>query len=309
LTDRPERARQNRAPSFATIGEAYDWASARLAAAAIHFGHGTDNAADEAAFVILEGLGLPIDDLASVMDRAIGEEESGRIAALVERRIAERMPAAYLLGRAYIGGFGFAVDQRALVPRSYIGELLAAAAGGEEALPFMMKPDARRILELGTGSGCLAILAALAFPDAEVDAVDISADALDLARTNVAAYGLEDRVHLLEGDLYAPVAGRRYDLIISNPPYVDAEAMAALPEEYRHEPALGLAGGDDGLALVRAIIEGAGRHLTPDGGLLCEIGSGQERLIRGFPDTSFLWLDSAASTAEMFWLDAENCPN
>lgn len=309
MTDRQEGARAERPPSFATIGDAFDWASERLAGADIHFGHGTDNAADEAAFLILESLGLPIDDLASVSGRAISAEEGDKIVALVERRVAERMPAPYLLGRAYIGGFGFAIDGRALIPRSYIGELLAAAASGDDALPFMMKADARRILELGTGSGCLAILAALAFPAAEIDAVDISADALDLARANVAAYGLENRVHLLEGDLYAPVAGGRYDLIVANPPYVAAEAMAALPQEYRHEPALGLAGGDDGLDLVRAVIEGAGRHLEPGGGLLCEIGSGEERLIRVFPDTSFLWLDSAASSAEMFWLDAENCPN
>ena len=213
------------------------------------------------------------------------------------------------MGRAYIGSFKFGVDQRVLIPRSYVGELLAAAIENDIPLPLPLPGEVRSILELGTGSGCLAILAALAFPEAEVEAVDISADALEVAAANVARYGLEARVRLSEGDLFRPVGGRRYDLIIANPPYVDAEAMAALPEEYRHEPAIALAGGADGLDLVRSIVAEAGRHLEPGGGLLCEIGRGKDVLAEAFPDTAFLWLDSAESEGEMFWLDAESCPN
>jgi ribosomal protein L3 glutamine methyltransferase len=289
------------------VRAAVAWAADRLSSAGLHFGHGTDNAADEAAYLVLEGLGLPIDQLDSLLDRRLNSQERQRLVHLIHRRVETRMPAAYLLGRAYIGGYGFASDTRALVPRSFIGELLAAGVGADAPLPFA-NPDIGTILELGTGSGCLAILAALAFPNATVDAVDISAAALQLARRNVAAYGLGERISLIEGDLYAPVAGRRYDLIIANPPYVDAEAMAALPEEYRHEPALGLAGGSDGLDVVRIIVAEAGRHLHPGGGILCEIGRGQGRLTEAFPDTGFLWLDSADSRGEMFWLEAGNCP-
>jgi ribosomal protein L3 glutamine methyltransferase len=232
-----------------------------------------------------------------------------RLMGLVERRISTRTPAAYLLGHAYIGGYRFKSDPRALVPRSFIGELLAAGIGDDAPLPFVLNPQVNSILEIGTGSGCLAILASLAYPEASVDAVDISPAALQLAKANIAAYGLEDRISLLEGDLYRPVAGKSYDLIITNPPYVDAESMAVLPDEYRHEPAVGLAGGPDGLDLVRTIVSRAGRHLTPEGGLLCEIGLGQERLMEAFPDTSFMWLDTAESEGELFWLDAEKCPN
>jgi ribosomal protein L3 glutamine methyltransferase len=295
--------------TFGTLQDALAWATDRLSSAEIHFGHGTDNAADEAAFLVLEALDLPIDRLGPALARPLNSEEQQRVVQLIDRRIETRMPAPYLVGRAYIGRYRFASDARALVPRSFIGELLAAGIGADMPLPFVANPDISSILELGTGSGCLAILAALAFPDAVVDAIDISAAALDLARTNVDAYGLAGRINLVEGDLYAPVAGGRYDLIIANPPYVDAGAMAALPEEYRHEPALGLAGGADGLDLVRAIVAGAGRHLHPEGGLLCEIGRGQGRLTEAFPDTAFLWLDSAESRGEMFWLDAGNCPN
>jgi ribosomal protein L3 glutamine methyltransferase len=293
----------------ATIGEAVAAAAVRFEGAGLAFGHGTGDAFDEAAFIVLEGLGLPIDDLASIESRPLGEGESRRIADLVERRISSRLPAPYLLGSAYVGSFKFGVDPRVLVPRSYIGELLAAAIEDDAPLPLPLPGDVGSILELGTGSGCLAILAALAFPEAEVDAVDISAGALEVAAANVARYGLAERVRLAEGDLFGPVGDRRYDLIIANPPYVDAVAMAALPEEYRHEPEIALAGGEDGLDLVRSIVAGAGRHLEPGGGLLCEIGRGKDVLTEAFPDTAFLWLDSAESEGEMFWLDAGSCPN
>lgn len=280
------------------------WAAGRLSEAGLHFGHGTATAHDEAAFIVLEGLGLPIDDLAGAAARALTEAERGKLEALVEERIATRRPASYLLGRAYIGGHAFRADKRALVPRSFIGEMLAESIDAGEPPPFIFDAP-RTILELGTGSGSLAILAALAFPDATVDAVDISADALALAALNVADYGLGDRISLLQGDLFAPVAGRRYDLIISNPPYVDAEEMAVLPDEYRAEPALGLAGGEDGLDIVRRILSACGGHLNAGGGLLCEIGTGQERLVEAYPDSPFLWLATETSEGEVFWLDAE----
>jgi ribosomal protein L3 glutamine methyltransferase len=286
-----------------SVGEVLRWARRRLSESELHFGHGTATADDEAAFLVLEGLGLPIDDLDAVLQRPLSESERQQLIDLVDQRIATRKPAAYLLGRAYIGGHPFRADERALVPRSFIGELLAAGIDSGTPLPFITG-EPRAILDLGAGSGSLAILAALAFPEASVDAVDISADALALAADNVADYGLGDRVRLLEGDLYGPVAGRRYDLIVSNPPYVDAEAMAALPAEYRAEPALGLAGGEDGLDLVRRIVLGAGDHLHDGGSLLCEIGAGQERLVASFPDVPFLWLSTETSEGEVFWLDA-----
>ncbi len=293
--------------AIATIGGAIDWAEARLGAADLAYGHGTDNAADEAAYLVTEAVGLPFDQLAEAWTAATTDEQRDRVVTLVETRIAERKPTAYLVGKAYIGGYAFRADTRALVPRSFIGEFLSEAIDTGMGLPFL-GAEPRSILELGTGSGSLAILAALAFPDAAVDAVDISRDALALATENVGDYGLANRIRLIEGDLYAPVTGRRYDLIISNPPYVAAEEMAALPEEYRHEPALGLAGGPDGLDLVRTIITGASEHLNPGGGLLCEIGTGQERLSESFPDTDFVWLTSEISEGEVFWLESAQKP-
>lgn len=286
------------------LEEVLNAATARLERADLSYGHGTSNAADEAAFIVLEGLGLPIDDLASVLDRPVSEDERERIEALVERRAAGREPAAYLLGAAYIGPYRFRSDRRALVPRSFIGELLVAGMDEETPLPFADAAETGRILELGTGSGCLAILAALAYPDAHVDAVDISPEALTLAEENVADYGLGDRVSLLEGDLFAPVAGRRYDLILANPPYVTERSMAALPPEYRHEPPLGLAGGEGGLDIVRCIVASAGEFLAPGGGLICEVGAGQAAVAAAFPDVDLLWLDTEGSTGEVFWLDA-----
>jgi ribosomal protein L3 glutamine methyltransferase len=272
----------------------------RFAAAKLSYGHGTDNARDEAAFLILEGLHLPIDPLDPVLDRKLSAAQRKRIAGLIAARIATRKPAAYLLNRAYVGGVPFYVDERAIVPRSFIAEILRGplfpALIGEHA-------KVRRVLDLCTGSGCLAVLAAQAFPNARVDATEISAGALDVARRNVAESGLAARIRLVQGDLFTPVAGERYDLILANPPYVDAPAMTKLPAEYRHEPALALAGGADGLAIIRRILAEAPAHLTERGGLLCEVGRGKRRLEVAFP-LPFLWLDTAASTGEVFWLDA-----
>jgi len=288
-----------------TVRDLLRHAMSRFAKAGIVHGHGTISAIDEAAFIILESLRLPVDDINPWLDARLLPDERRAILDLVEARIATRKPAAYLLGHAYIQGLRLRADERALVPRSYIGEILYSEHFSGEA-PLLADPDEiESVLDLCTGSGSLAILAARAFPLAEIDAVDISADALDLAKLNVADHGLEDRIRLLKGDLFAPLKKRRYDLIISNPPYVDEEGMAGLPEEYRHEPALALAGGDDGIAIVRRILSGAAAHLNPDGGLLCEIGRCRPALEEAYPALDFLWIDTEESSGEVFWVTRE----
>lgn len=264
------------------------------------FGHGATDAVDEAAFIVLEALSLPIDDINPWLDARLTERERARLADLIRKRVKTRRPAAYLLGRAYAHGVAFNVDERVIVPRSYIGELFGR-------IPEL--PDAPEhvssVLDLCTGSGALAVLGAFAFPDAGVSAVDISPDALEVARSNVVMHGLADRIALHEGDLFAPLDGQRFDLIVTNPPYVDADAMAALPPEYRAEPALALAGGDDGLDIVRRILEGAPKHLSTDGGLLCEIGRGRDLLEAAYPQLPFFWIDTEESDGEVFWLSAK----
>ncbi len=277
-----------------TLEDFFRFAVRRFRAARLAYGHGTTNATDEAAFLILEALRLPIHHIDPWLDYKPTAAERARLLTLIDARIALRMPAPYLVGAAYMQGVRFQVDRRALIPRSFIGDMLA---GG--TLPAV-KP--RRILDLCTGSGCLAILAALAFPRATVDAVDISAGALALARRNVAAHRLGDRIAIHRGDLFRPVQGRRYDLIISNPPYVDAGGMAKLPREFRHEPRLALAAGGDGLDLVRRVLAEAPRHLTRTGGLVCEIGRGAAPLEAAYPDLPFLWLDTELSEREVFWI-------
>lgn len=290
-----------------TLRDFLRYAVSRFNQAGLVYGHGTATARDEAAFIVLEALHLPIDELDPYLDARLIAEERRRLAELIEARIATRKPAPYLLGRAYVGGVAFHVDERVIVPRSYIGELLRGELFGGETGALVGDPARiRRVLDLCTGSGCLAVLAALAFPNAAVDAVDLSAAALEVARVNVGEHGLAARIRLLEGDLFAPVARERYDLIVSNPPYVDAEAMADLPPEYRHEPALALAGGEDGLDVVRRILAEAPAHLEPGGGLLCEIGRGRERLEAAFPDLPFLWLGTEGSEGEVFWLSADD---
>lgn len=297
-------AARSRAP--ATVRDFLRSATRQFTAAGLVFGHGTATALDEAAFLILEALHLPIDELNPVLDRRLTEVERRHVSALIEARIATRKPAPYLVGRAYVGGVPFHVDERAIVPRSFIGELLRGPLfDGESGGLVGDLGRIRRVLDLCTGSGCLAVLAAHAFPAARIDATDLSAEALEVARRNVDESGCADRIRLLHGDLFAPVRGRRYDLILSNPPYVDAEGMAALPPEYRHEPALALAGGADGLAIVRRILAEAPAHLEPGGGLLCEIGRGQARLEAEFPRLPFLWLATEGSDGEVFWLTAE----
>lgn len=273
------------------------------------FGHGASSAVDEAAFMILEALSLPIDDINPWLDARLSKDERRSVAALISKRVETRKPAAYLLGKAYVQGLPFFVDERVIVPRSFIGELLSGPffAGGEGSI--IDDPVAvERVLDLCAGSGCLAVLAAHAFPNAQIDAVDLSADALAVAERNVRDHGLEGRIALHQGDLFAPLSGRRYDLILTNPPYVAEAEMAALPPEYRREPSLALAGGEDGLDIVRRILGEARRHLTPTGGLVCEIGTGRETLESDYPDTEFLWLDTQESAGEVFCLGASALP-
>lgn len=289
-------------PELLTVRDWLRYAVSRFNAASLVYGHGTTTAVDEAAYLVLWALHLPPDQLDPWLEARLTVAESRRIAGVIEQRIASRKPAAYLTGESYIGGHRFLVDERVIVPRSFIGELING-----DAACFGREPDAvTTVLDLCTGGGSLAILAALAYPHAHVDAVDISAPALDVARSNIALYDLAERVNLHKGDLYAPLGARRYDLILSNPPYVDAAAMAALPPEYRAEPALALAGGDDGLDIVRRIVDGARRHLTDDGALVVEIGSGRLLLEADRPQLPFVWLDTEESAGEVFQLAAEH---
>ncbi|WP_119679535.1 50S ribosomal protein L3 N(5)-glutamine methyltransferase [Indioceanicola profundi] len=278
----------------------------RFRSADLFHGHGATTPFDEAVFLVLETLKLPVDQLDPYLDARLTAVERQALADIIEARVATRKPAAYLTQRTYIQGVPFYVDERAIVPRSYIGELLFSDIVGGEEFTIVEDPgEVEKVLDLCTGSGCLAILAALVFPDAVVDAVDLSKDALEVAKINVADHGMEGRVNLIHGDLFKPLKGRKYDLIITNPPYVDADAMAALPPEYRAEPEMALAGGPDGLDIVRRILKEAPKHLTADGGLLVEMGTGREILEEEFPDTDFLWLQTAESFGEVFWLSKE----
>ena len=271
------------------------------------FGHGTTDALDEAAFIVLEGLSLPIDRLEPFLDARLMPNERKRLAELIVARITTRKPASYLLNKAYVGGVPFYVDERVIVPRSFIGELLRSdLLSGVDGHQLIEAESITSALDLCTGSGCLAILMAQHFPHAMIEAVDLSPDALDVARINLAASGLEDRIGLIEGDLFGPLTGHTYDLIITNPPYVSAQVMAALPPEYAHEPQMALGSGEDGLDITRRILKDAAKHLNEGGGLICEIGEDREILEAEFPHLPFLWLDTAESSGEVFWLSADD---
>jgi ribosomal protein L3 glutamine methyltransferase len=275
----------------------------RLTKAQVVFAHGTTHPVAEAAFIVGETLGLHPDEIEDAADRRIAKASGDEIRALVGQRIATRKPAAYLLNKVYMHGVPFYVDERTIVPRSFIGEILDDHFG--DGLQLREPARVSRVLDLCTGSGCLAILAARVFPNATIDAVDLSADALEVAKRNVADHALAKRIRLAQGDLFAPLAGERYDLIISNPPYVDAEGMAGLPAECEHEPRMALAGGVDGIDLVRRILSEARAHLHEGGGLLCEVGRCRPTLEVAYPRTPFLWLDTEESEGEVFWLEAD----
>jgi ribosomal protein L3 glutamine methyltransferase len=288
------------------------YAVSRFAEAELVFAHGTTDPLAEAAFIVCELLHLHPDQFETFATARVTAAEGRKILEIIARRVTTRKPAAYLVNKIYMRGLPFYVDERTIVPRSFIGELLDSHFGGQgkeedgqAAGALIADPwSVARVLDLCTGSGCLAILASLHFPDAQVDAVDISRDALAVAARNVGDYGLEERVTLHHGDLFKPLGNRRYDLIISNPPYVDAEGMAALPRECRAEPKIAFDGGPDGLDIIRRILADAGRHLTPQGGLLCEIGRGREAVEAAFPHLPLLWLDTEDSDGEVFWIAA-----
>jgi ribosomal protein L3 glutamine methyltransferase len=280
-----------------------DWlryAVSRFNAAGLAYGHGTATALDEAAYLLLHTLHLPVDQLDPWLDARLPMTDRRALREIIEKRITTRKPAPYLTNEAYVQGHSFYVDERVIVPRSYIGELLAKGLAGVVADPDALD----RVLDLGTGSGCLAILAALAFPNAQIDASDVSKDALAVAERNVADYGLQDRIGLVQSDLFGALGGRRYDLILANPPYVSAAAMADFPPEYAAEPRLAHAGGADGLDLVRRILAEAADHLSPEGALVVEVGTGRDILEREYPRLPFLWLDTAESEGEVFAVSA-----
>jgi ribosomal protein L3 glutamine methyltransferase len=286
---------------LATVRDWLRYATSRFTEARLVFGHGTETALDEAAFLILSALHLPIDQLDPWLDARLTRAERAKLAGLVEARIATRKPAPYLVNAAWIKGHRFYVDERVIVPRSYIGELLDDGLSAVVADPEAVGS----VLDLCTGSGCLAILAALAFPNATVDAVDVSAEALEVARQNVADYGLADRITLHRSDLFAGLGGRTYDLILSNPPYVAAAAVAAFPPEYKAEPQLAHLGGEDGMDLVRRILSEAAVHLNPEGMCVVEVGTARDTLETEYPDLPFLWLDTEQSEGELFVLSAD----
>jgi ribosomal protein L3 glutamine methyltransferase len=289
--------------TFVTLRDLFRLAVSRFARAGLAYGHGATNAVDEAAFLLLEGLGLPIDTLDPFLDARLTRAERVRLLELIEARVSTRKPAAYLLGRAYVQGVPFHVDERIIVPRSFIGELLFGGLVGEGGL--LDNPgEIARVLDLCTGGGSLAILAALVFPGAAIDAVDVSPDALVVARRNVEEHGLGARIALHQGDLFAPLGAKRYDLILTNPPYVETAAMAAFPPEFAAEPRLAHDGGADGLALVRRILAAAPGHLEIDGALICEIGAGRARLEADFPALPLTWLDTRESEGEVFFARA-----
>ena len=302
---RAQTLRVRRPRELTTILDHVRYAVTHFRAAQLVFAHGTADPVAEAAFIVCEALHLPPDRFDLFADARVAHHERKKIFDLIEARIHTRKPAAYLMQKAYLRGVPFYVDERALVPRSYLAEILDGELFTGEEASLIDDPGAvKRVLDLCTGSGCLAVIAAIRFPNAAVDAVDVSADALVVAARNVAEHGLDKRITLHCGDLFGPVHSTRYDVIISNPPYVDAAGMAALPPECRHEPTLALDGGPDGIAVVRRIIDNAGRHLTTNAGLLCEVGRDRRILEKTYPQTSFLWLDTEESTGEVLWLDA-----
>jgi ribosomal protein L3 glutamine methyltransferase len=287
-----------------TVRDHLRYAVSRFTAAGLFFGHGSDNAWDEAVYLTLHTLSLPLDRLEPFLDARLLPHERESLLEIFRRRCEERLPAAYLTNEAWLGEHRFYVDDRVIVPRSFIAELLQ-----EQLTPWVEDPWAiESALDLCTGSGCLAILIALAFPEAQVDAVDLSKDAISVAERNIADYHLTERVHPIQSDAFSQLKGKRYDLIISNPPYVDAESVAALPPEYLHEPEMALGSGEDGLDFTHIILREAKKHLTPNGLLIVEIGHNREVLEAAYPTLPFTWLDTTAGDEYVFLLNAADLP-
>jgi ribosomal protein L3 glutamine methyltransferase len=289
---------------FSTVRDLLRFAVSRFNQAELSFGHGSANAYDEAAYLVLHTLHLPLDLLEPFLDARLTAAEIDAVLNVIERRAAERVPAAYITQEAWMHGFRFHVDERVIVPRSFIGELLQ-----DGLQPYVEDPEqVSAVLELCTGSGCLAILAAHAFPNADIDAVDLSAPALEVATRNVMDYKLDDRIALFEGDLYAPLAERRYNVIISNPPYVNTASMQELPAEYKHEPNMALAGGADGMDIVRRIIADARNWLTDEGVLVVEIGNERQHVEAAFGGLDLVWLSTSAGDDNVFLIQAADLP-
>ncbi|HLW05081.1 MAG TPA: 50S ribosomal protein L3 N(5)-glutamine methyltransferase [Azoarcus sp.] len=283
-----------------------DWlryAVSRFNRADLHFGHGCSDAYDEAAWLLLHSLALPLDRLEPFLDASITAAEREQLHEIIERRVTERIPSAYLVNEAWLGGFRFYVDPRAIVPRSFFAELLDDG-GLEPWLPS----DMNSALDLCTGSGCLAILMAHVFPDVDIVAADLSEDALAVAQRNIEDYGLRDRIERVKTDLFSALSDRRFDLIVTNPPYVTQASMEALPAEYRHEPQMALAAGEDGMEIVRRILVGARSHLTSDGVLAVEVGHNRMHVEAAFPDLPLVWLPTSGGNDMVFLVQAQDLP-
>lgn len=291
-------------PQLFTLRDFLRYAVSRFNQVGLHFGHGSSNAYDEAAYLILKTLHLPLDQLEPFLDARLIDSECGQVLDIIERRAKDKIPAAYLTHEAWLGDYNFYVDERVIIPRSFIAELLQT-----QLAPWIAEPDhVTAALDLCTGSGCLAILMAHAFENAQMDAVDISVQALAVAHKNRQDYGLEERIDLIESDLFSALQGKRYDLIISNPPYVNAESMERLPQEYQHEPQNALASGEDGLDATRQILQQAARHLTDGGILVVEVGHNRAALERAYPKLPFTWLETSAGGEFVFLLQREQLP-
>lgn len=286
---------------FQTVRDVLRHAVTRFNTEQLYFGHGSDNAFDEAAYLLLHTLKLPLDRLEPFLDARLTAQEIITLLGLIERRAKDRVPVAYLTKEALLGEYRFYVDERVIVPRSFLAELIP-----EQFQPWVAQPEGvTNILELCTGSGCLAIMLADAFPDAQIDAVDLSADALAVADKNVNDYQLIDRITLHQSDLYDALPPKQYDLIVTNPPYVNSTSMAQLPAEYRAEPQMALAGGDDGMDLVRRIVAGAKQRLAPRGVLVVEIGNEFAHAEAAFADLELTWLSTSAGDEAVFLLTAD----